>query len=329
MNVILGVDAGNTKTIALVACSDGTIIGAARSGCGDIYSVAGGEEISAVAEAVNAALHVANIQPRQLVAGGFSMAGADWPEDFSCIEAAVRRWGYGQAITVVNDAIGPLWAGTEDGVGVAVTCGTGAATGARASAGRMWHSSFWQHPAGGHQLGEKALHAVFAAELGTGPATVLRERVLAFYGETAVERVLHRTTARHARESSSVRHLARILLDTAHDGDSVAAAIVQAHGAGLGALAVVAARKVGLGAQPFPLALAGGVLRHPTHLLADALVARVQATLPNAQPVASRFEPVIGALLMAMQSAGLSTDEHTRMRIAASSPPPGFFKSDE
>lgn len=329
MNYFLGVDAGNTKTIALVAHSDGTILGAGRSGCGDIYTAACGDDLPSVAAAVDAALRPTGIQPHQLMAGGFSMAGADYPEDFAFITAAVRRWGYGQTVTVVNDAIGPLWAGTDDGIGVAVACGTSAATGARAGAGRVWHSSFWQHPTGGHELGRKALQAVFAAEIGIGPATALREQVLAFYDETDVARVLHRMTARNTSEGNTVRHLARILLDTAHDGDHVAATIVQEHGAGLGALAVVAARQVGLGAQSFPLVLTGGVLRHPTHLLAEALVTRVHSEMPHARPVQSRFEPAIGALFLAMQSVELPIGEDVRARVAASSPPSSFFKSDE
>jgi len=36
-HLVLGVDAGNTKTIALVARDNGEILGYGRSGCGDIY----------------------------------------------------------------------------------------------------------------------------------------------------------------------------------------------------------------------------------------------------------------------------------------------------
>src|SRR6185312_1179927 len=39
MSYVLGVDAGNTKTVALVARLDGTVVGAGRAGCGDIYGL--------------------------------------------------------------------------------------------------------------------------------------------------------------------------------------------------------------------------------------------------------------------------------------------------
>jgi N-acetylglucosamine kinase-like BadF-type ATPase len=40
---LLGVDGGNTKTIALVARSDGAIVGAGRAGCSDVYGAASEE----------------------------------------------------------------------------------------------------------------------------------------------------------------------------------------------------------------------------------------------------------------------------------------------
>ena len=43
MNYILGVDGGNTKTIALVATLRGEIVGAGRGGPGDIYNPSSGE----------------------------------------------------------------------------------------------------------------------------------------------------------------------------------------------------------------------------------------------------------------------------------------------
>ena len=53
MQYVLAVDGGNTKTIALVAALDGTILGAGRGGCGDIYnSRANLDWVDAAAEAL-------------------------------------------------------------------------------------------------------------------------------------------------------------------------------------------------------------------------------------------------------------------------------------
>jgi len=55
--LLLGVDGGNTKTIAIVLTGEGAVLGTGRAGCGDIHNARGPE--AAVAEitgAVRAAL---------------------------------------------------------------------------------------------------------------------------------------------------------------------------------------------------------------------------------------------------------------------------------
>src|SRR5688572_31888082 len=91
MNFVLGVDGGNTKTLALVAREDGLILGTGRAGCGDIYGAE--SPVAAIAEierAVDTALQEAGIQVTQLSTCAFSLAGADWPEDFRLLEDAMR-----------------------------------------------------------------------------------------------------------------------------------------------------------------------------------------------------------------------------------------------
>src|SRR5262245_475221 len=64
MTYVLGVDGGNTKTIALIAGLDGAIVGAGRGGCGDIYgSTRDNPGIPQVERAVRAALAAAGVRP--------------------------------------------------------------------------------------------------------------------------------------------------------------------------------------------------------------------------------------------------------------------------
>jgi len=62
MRIFLGVDAGNTKTLAVAATEDGAIIGSGRSGCGDIYGASTPEEALAnIDGAVDVALESAGV----------------------------------------------------------------------------------------------------------------------------------------------------------------------------------------------------------------------------------------------------------------------------
>jgi hypothetical protein len=104
----------------------------------------------------------------------------------------------------------------------------------------------------------------------------------------------------------------------------VARAIVVEHGTGLGLFASAGARQVGIGDEPFRLALTGGLLRHSSPLLPDAIVAAVRERHPAVERVPPRFEPAVGALLMALDPApGSGLLE----RVEASLPGPQLYES--
>ncbi len=334
MESILAVDGGNTKTIALVASLDGTILGAGRGGCGDIYAAETGPKwpdsataaVANIEYAVRSALQASQIDTSDLVTGVFNMAGADWPEDFVYLRTAMEARRYGATIRIQNDALGVLHAGSADATGVSVVCGTGGATGARSPDGRIWHSSMWQNQVqGSAQLGQKTLDAVYRSELGIEPPTTLTQRVLDFFHLDTVEEVLHLFTSRERRPPSRVDQLTPILLDEAQAGDSVASRVVQEHGRALGDYALAAARRVGIEGTAFTLVLAGGVFRHPSKLLEDAIIERVRTTSPDVRPTRCRFEPIIGVLFTALEAAGGSVNDTLLEKLIPTIPSSTLF----
>src|SRR5438874_1534926 len=97
MSCVLGLDAGNTKTVALLARLDGTIIGSGRGGCGDIYGAGSPEAAMAQVDAALAGALAAararsglGLDVSSLSAACCSMAGADWPEDFELIRCELE-----------------------------------------------------------------------------------------------------------------------------------------------------------------------------------------------------------------------------------------------
>src|SRR3954468_13433817 len=91
--VMLGIDGGNTKTIALVAAPDGTILGTGRvDRQADVYRVGVEQSVLAYREAADLALSEAGVDDTDATVA-LSLAGADWPEDAVEIGAAVAdRW---------------------------------------------------------------------------------------------------------------------------------------------------------------------------------------------------------------------------------------------
>src|SRR5260370_2941945 len=113
MQCVLAVDGGNTKTIALVAALDGTILGAGRGGCGDIYNAEPGTEwpdsaaaaVANIEYAVLSALEAAQIKASDLLAGVFSMAGGGLPAGFGYLQVATATRRLGGPFLVAQGAL--------------------------------------------------------------------------------------------------------------------------------------------------------------------------------------------------------------------------------
>jgi N-acetylglucosamine kinase-like BadF-type ATPase len=307
MTRVLGVDGGNTKTLAVVADGDGRACGAARAGCGDVYGTATPDHaLDAITAAARAAAEQAGIAMEAIDAAAFSLAGADWPEDFALLERALpERLGLRVAPLVVNDAMGALRAGSPDWTGVSAVAGTYSAVGARNHDGRVFHLGFWPDGCGGRDLAEDGLRAVYRAELGLGPPTALSDRALTLYGADDALELLHAFTRRGGLTPADADRFVPAVLDAADAGDEVAATLVRAKGRILGREARVCGLRAGLVLAGAPVVLTGGVFEHPSALLAAATLAE----LPGAVPVRHGPQPIAGAVLLALDRLGRQVDE--------------------
>jgi N-acetylglucosamine kinase-like BadF-type ATPase len=257
--------------------------------------------IAEVVRASSAALAAAGAHARDLDAACFSLAGADWPEDFELLRSRLRELlGLRAEPLVVNDAIGPIRAATADGVGAAAISGTWGAAGARNARGEVFHLGFWPDGTGASALGPEGLAAVWRAGLGLGPETSLTARALERWRCADWLELLHELTRRGGVPRSERNLFSDAVLDEADAGDDVARCIVETAGTRLGDYARICAQHVGLLRCPFPLVLGGGVLRHPSRLLRESILSRV----PGAEPVYPAVPPVAGALLLAADLAG-------------------------
>ena len=292
----LGVDGGNTKTIALACGVDGRIAGHARTGCSDIYSADNALAVGEIVRAAHAAIAAAG--GGEIACAYYSLAGADWPVDIAFYETELARLIPAGRTIVVNDAIGAIRCAADDGVGCSLVCGTGTAIGARAPDGRHWHVSWLAAPFFTIDLTRAALDAAVRSELGLLPPSLLPERVAAAFGAVDAAGAIERVTGRAPRPPRA--SLGGLLLDCAAEGDELAlerlAWVARENAAYLRA----GARACGLG-EPTPITLAGGVMRHPSSLLVDAL----GEALPGSELRRMRREPAHGALMAALDEGGV------------------------
>jgi N-acetylglucosamine kinase-like BadF-type ATPase len=320
-DVLLAVDGGNTKTVAIAAGLDGKILGTGAASCSNIYAPLDwqADPLGELEGAAREALAAAGAGGGDVAFAVLSLSGADWPEDFDYLaDEARRRLGLRHCL-ILNDAIGALRCGTPDAVGVSAICGTSGALGARRADGATWHLGFWPRRSAGHALGHEALRAVEEAGLELAPPTSLTPVLTALHGAGDGLGMTHTRTQREGRVRLLPPALASIVLDEAEAGDAVARGIVSGVAHRLGEYSAVCARRLGMFDQPYTLVLAGGLLRHPSRLIPDT-IARLH---PNATAVCATVEPGVGALLWALDLAGADVQPHA----VAATLPPGLFRS--
>src|SRR4030043_1722315 len=121
----LGVDIGGTKSHALIADENGNAVGFGAYGSGNHEDVGYEGLRTALQTVTDEALSMAGLAKNQVSAGGFGVAGYDWPSERQPPLDAINTIGLTAPVEAVNDTIIGLLAGASQGGGVAVVAGTG------------------------------------------------------------------------------------------------------------------------------------------------------------------------------------------------------------
>ena len=307
---VAGVDGGTTKTICLVADTEGHILGASRSGCSNYVGAGEAAEKTAeeVAKAVHEALQQAGLSGDSIAVGVFGLAGADWPEDYEPRVTALRSRGLARRILVKNDSIVALRAGTHKPYGVAICCGTGTNTAIIAPDGREWQYGYWTDYGGSGSVAKDAVRAVLRAADGRGRPTMLTERVLSILDYPTPEAMLRAMVADQFNWRK-VHIVCPLVFEIAFAGDEVARSIVIKLGQELALYATAAIHRFGMEALEFDVVLSGGVFKGKGPLLVDTITQAVHAVAPCAHIVRPRFEPAIGGVLLALDALDVTVDD--------------------
>ncbi|MBV8642942.1 MAG: hypothetical protein JO225_03405 [Candidatus Eremiobacteraeota bacterium] len=140
------------------------------------------------------------------------------------------------------------------------------------------------------------------AETDRGVASPLGEAALAFFDRRDLRELA--TAALLGRiPRGELASFARVVHDAARLGDTDASAIVLEAASGLASLAAVALARLHLTERTVPVAFAGGAFLNEAFL--GRTRERLGVLVPNALPVTPRYDPAVGAALLAFADAEL------------------------
>jgi N-acetylglucosamine kinase-like BadF-type ATPase len=305
----LGMDAGGTKTNVIITDHNGTVVGKGKSLQGN-HQTGRERAFLSYRESVAEALNSAGLQPSDIDYAVFGLAGADREADFAILRPAIKELGFANWFICVDAAIA-MRAGASQSYGICLICGTGTncvginKQGEVLQVGGMGY--MYGDFGGGGDLKIQVFRAVVRAWQGRGPATMLTELTLDALGYTSTEEMYHAFLDTYREPPND---LARLLFTAVKAGDEAARNILLYQGEELGLAARAAATQLNMLDDPFEIVLAGSIVtRGEDDTIRNRIAEVVGESAPKHRIVKLEMEPVVGAIYMAMDRAGVGVNE--------------------
>ncbi len=299
---VLGIDAGGSKTVCLLADGEGRVLAEAR-GPGANLQTSGELDVEKVLhQVIDAAIGDREVRPSIICVG---IAGVDRPRDSQALGTIMRRLGFKSGTLVVNDALIALVAGAGIGPGVVIVAGTGSIAYGRDASGHAARAGGWGYLLGdegaGFWIGRLALSAVVRQFDGRAPDTALSRLVLT-HMQLDSPRDLIQVVYEGGLHRQAMAGVAMLVRDAADGGDAVARDILARASSELVAAAASVVAKLGMRGLPFRTVLTGGVFRGIPAMV-DAVAAGMAEVAPRSAVSCLAVEPAVGAVTLALEAA--------------------------
>lgn len=298
MELILGVDGGQSSTMALLAASDGRVLGVGDGGpANHIHEPGGPERMErSLRDAVQSTFASAGLDAAPVESACFGMTGG-----MELVPAVVPRFLQAGLLTVHHDTVTALAGASRGEPGIIVIAGTGAIAYGRTSDGREARADgagyLLGDEGGGYWVGLRALNAVARAVDGRGPDTRLVRDVPPALGQPDYAGV-HRAIYSQQVARPEIAAIAAVVSQAADAGDRVAQRILGEAGARLAETTLAVRRRLQMDEPTiYP---SGGVFRAGDWVL-DPFRAAIGAAAPEARLVMPAYPQVVGALIVARQ----------------------------
>src|SRR5829696_5585776 len=303
--LFLGVDGGGTKTHIAIMNEAGKLLGEATSGPSNPLRVGVETAVTNIVQAINEACDRNALSRGDIAAATLGLAGvrrADIKQ--SVRDSFVRRMGI-RKTEVVTDAEIALYGTTLGEPGLVVIAGTGSVCLGKNEKGEMAISGGWGPLAGdeggGVGIAQQALHTIAKASDGRGVPTKLSQRASEYFRASGPENLIVAIYSPQV-DNTRIAGFARLVVETAQDGDEIAIGILRDAGFELGLAACAVIDKLKLSERKVPIGCVGSIF-HAGPLLTGPMLEKVRDCAPKAFLTEPTMPPGHAAALMAFQTA--------------------------
>jgi glucosamine kinase len=306
--IFLGVDGGQSHTEAVVADQFGHVLGGGLGGPSNHAEIPGGRERlrAAIIDSVSAALNIpkSEIRNPKFTSAYFGMTGgADYKEEI------IREIITAKIFKIGHDAPTALASGTGGKPGIVVISGTGSAVygenerGAKARAAGLGY--LFSDEGSGFWLAAQAIRLAIKEQDGVIADAGLEKLVLEYF---RVAKIRDLTTPFYNGKVSrdEIAGFAKIVHEAAVAGNAPLREQIRFGADSLAENVKSVARRLQFTGN-FPVVGVGGMFQGA--LMRQSFMTGLAEKVPQAEFIAPRFKPAIGALLLAYRSAKIELNE--------------------
>ena len=317
--LVLAIDGGNSKTDLALVRADGEVVALVRGPQSSPHHLGVDGSLRVLDDLLAQAITEAGLPngdgPAAEV-GKLYLAGVDFPSEEQAMQTAATTRRLAERISVGNDTLAVLRAGTDSGWGVAIVCGAGINCLGVAADGRQarfpalgWITGDW---GGGYDVGLSAVSAAARSEDGRGPKTTLEQAVPRYFGldtPTELAEAFHHGDIKERR----IIELAPVVVAEA-TRDETAATIVARLAEEVVTMIAVALERLGLTDAPVEVVLGGGLMESGDERLISAVASGLHDVAPTATVKVTSSPPVVGAALLGLDELGAGPEAQRRAR---------------
>jgi len=308
MTLVSGVDGGATKTVAVVGKLDGTLLAFAHGPSSNYHNIGTKNAAKSIRTTVSSACGRTGASVSDVETVVMGLAAMDSPRDFEAGRRVADFVRLGRRRLVVHDSVIALYAATLGRPGIVVNAGTGSFAAGIGADGRTIRAGGWGNiiddEGSAYHIGKLAMRASLRALDGTGRKTTIAKLLVRKFRLRTVENIVHEAYNKPmtVEEISSISKLAA---QATAKGDKVAREIFAYEGRALAGLVSSIARRLDMAASKPEIYCTGGVFKAGPVLLGP-FKKELRKTVPHFILRRPRFEPVIGAFILALKEHGMS-----------------------
>jgi len=316
---VIGIDSGGSHTRALCVGLDGRVLGGATTGGGSPTHNADARDH--VRGAIGAALASAGMSPVDVLSLAAGMAGfedetdREWAQDFVGVE------GLDCPLSLVNDAVVAQVGAFAGDPGIIVVAGTGSMILGISEAGEHITNDHYNHYAGGaRHLSFHAMARLLVEEHNEADAPFV-QRIFDYWNVSDRQALRQRVLALRAVDRNEVKRfyggIAPLVTGYAEQSPLAAESCCWLVGVTGVGIRLLAGHFV---AETVHVALEGGLATSPA-FAARITTELVESTAGRIQIAPALLDPAAGAVLIALQQAGIDSDNTIIERLRTSNRP--------